>query len=155
MKPITSRKVTNDDQSRSHKRLKSKWTPKPLDSPCGSLRSSFVIFFHVIEVVSLRYLQRYWWCHYRSFDVSPGLFSLFFFFLSSLLLVICKERGEREKEKKKERDLRELWTILTTSWKRSSQDIQKYWDTHASPGSFSFSFFFFPYQILYFSNFAI
>jgi hypothetical protein len=33
---------------------------------------------------------------------------LFFFFLSSLLLVICKERGEREREKEIERDLREF-----------------------------------------------
>jgi hypothetical protein len=39
--------------------------------------------------------------------VPPGLFSLLFF-LSSLLLVICKERGEREREKEIERDLREL-----------------------------------------------
>ena len=70
-----------------------------LDDSCGTLRSPLVTFLAVVEFILSKSFQRYRQCHYQSFDV-PLRFLLLFVCslspLSSLLLVICEERGERK-----------------------------------------------------------
>jgi hypothetical protein len=53
MNSMTTRKVTNGDWSVPYKLSEGKWALIHLDDSCALLRSPFVTFLDVIELVSL------------------------------------------------------------------------------------------------------
>jgi hypothetical protein len=95
----TPRKVTNGNWSGPHELTKDMWALTSLDDLYDPLRSLFMTF-HVIEFVSSRYFSMVHMVLSSELQCVSRVIFLFFFFvfsLSSLLLVICEERGEREK----------------------------------------------------------
>ena len=65
--------------------------PSPLGDTCGSLKSLLMIFFDVVEFVSLRYFWWYWWDWNQNFSVSIIFFFSLLFFLLSILYIFLKD----------------------------------------------------------------
>jgi len=102
--PMTPRKIMNGDRKGSHEPSKYVGTHLPSNSSYDSPRPPLMIFLDIIEFVLLRSFQRYWWCHYQRFGVSPGSFSF----------SLWREMKDKKVKKKVKRSQRHTEAPMTT-----------------------------------------